>query len=112
MVVSNTPFHNTDYTEYYIGGGIIAVVSPIIIPCCGPGSVLCVLPALSGPSAAGFNDSIHTHFKNNYGAKLMYNSTTGMVMGRRPWMHCIKHMEKHYMYLIWKWKRYPEDLKN
>ena len=39
-------------------------------------------PALSGPSAAGFNDSIHTHFKNNYGAKLMYNSTTGMVMGK------------------------------
>ena len=29
MVVSNTPFHNTDYTEYYIGGGIIAVLAII-----------------------------------------------------------------------------------
>lgn len=39
-------------------------------------------PALSGSSAADFNGSIDNHFAHNYGAKLMYNSTTGMVMGK------------------------------
>jgi hypothetical protein len=40
-------------------------------------------PAISGSAGAGFNNSIDTHFMhNNFGAKLTYNSTTGMVTGR------------------------------
>jgi hypothetical protein len=39
-------------------------------------------PAISGSAGAGFNNSIDTHFGHNFGAKLTYNSTTGMVTGR------------------------------
>ena len=39
-------------------------------------------PALSGSSATDFNGSIDNHFMHNYGSRLMYNSTTGMVMGK------------------------------
>ena len=39
-------------------------------------------PAVSGSASGHFNDSINAHFMHNYGARLMYNSTTGMVMGK------------------------------
>jgi len=37
---------------------------------------------VSGSASGHLNDSIYKHFGHNYGARLMYNSTTGNITGR------------------------------